>query len=52
VVLINSNPATIMTDVDIADRVYLEPLTPEFAARVLRQEKPDGLLPTWAARWG
>ena len=44
--LINSNPATIMTDSHIADKVYIEPLTPEFAAKVLRREKPDGLLPT------
>ncbi|MDW7651917.1 MAG: carbamoyl-phosphate synthase large subunit [Bacillota bacterium] len=46
VVLVNSNPATIMTDPDVADRVYLEPLTPEFISRVIEREKPDGLLPT------
>ncbi len=46
VVLVNSNPATIMTDPDLADRTYVEPLTPEWVAQVLRQEKPDALLPT------
>ena len=45
VVLVNSNPATIMTDTEIADRVYMEPLTLEFAARVLRTERPDAILP-------
>ncbi|MDK2878334.1 MAG: carbamoyl-phosphate synthase large subunit [Thermoanaerobacteraceae bacterium] len=52
VVLINSNPATIMTDSHIADRVYIEPLTPEFAASVIRREKPDGLLPTLGGQVG
>ena len=46
VVLVNSNPATIMTDPDVADRVYLEPLSVEFVTRVIEREKPDGLLPT------
>lgn len=46
VVLVNSNPATIMTDPDVAERVYLEPLSLEFVARVIEREKPDGLLPT------
>ncbi|MEM1251064.1 MAG: carbamoyl-phosphate synthase large subunit [Cyanobacteria bacterium P01_H01_bin.21] len=46
VVLINSNPATIMTDPETADRTYIEPLTPELVARVIEQEKPDALLPT------
>ncbi|MGD1854376.1 MAG: carbamoyl-phosphate synthase large subunit [Leptolyngbyaceae cyanobacterium] len=46
VVLINSNPATIMTDPETADRTYIEPLTPEIVARVIEQEKPDALLPT------
>ncbi|MCL6611235.1 MAG: carbamoyl-phosphate synthase large subunit [Peptococcaceae bacterium] len=45
VVLINSNPATIMTDGNMADRVYIEPLTPEFVTRVIRQERPDGIVP-------
>ena len=44
VVLINSNPATIMTDLETADRVYIEPLTVEFCERVIAQERPDGLL--------
>ncbi|WP_213997314.1 carbamoyl-phosphate synthase large subunit [Tepidanaerobacter syntrophicus] len=52
VVLINSNPATIMTDSHIADRVYVEPITPEFAAKVLRMEKPDGLLATLGGQVG
>jgi carbamoyl-phosphate synthase large subunit len=46
VVLVNSNPASIMTDPDIADRTYIEPLTPEVVARVIAIEKPDALLPT------
>ncbi|MBE0466901.1 MAG: carbamoyl-phosphate synthase large subunit, partial [Candidatus Desulforudis sp.] len=52
VVLINSNPATIMTDANMADRIYIEPLTPDFVARVIRQEKPDGLLPTLGGQTG
>ncbi|MDQ0190997.1 carbamoyl-phosphate synthase large subunit [Alicyclobacillus cycloheptanicus] len=52
VVLVNSNPATIMTDVDIADKVYVEPLTPEFVAQILRKERPDGLLPTLGGQTG
>src|SRR5947207_715256 len=46
VVLVNSNPATIMTDPDLADRTYIEPLTTEFVAAIIRREKPDALLPT------
>ena len=46
VVLVNSNPATIMTDPELSDRVYVEPLTPEFVERVIATEKPDALLPT------
>ena len=46
VVLINSNPATIMTDPELADRTYIEPLTTEFVAAVIRRERPDALLPT------
>ena len=46
VVLINSNPATIMTDPEVADRTYIEPLTPEFVEKVIIAEKPDALLPT------
>jgi carbamoyl-phosphate synthase large subunit len=46
VILINSNPATIMTDPEMSPRTYVEPLTPEFAARVIARERPDALLPT------
>ncbi|QTL97931.1 carbamoyl-phosphate synthase large subunit [Iocasia frigidifontis] len=46
VVLVNSNPATIMTDENMADRVYIEPLTVEVISKILRKERPDGLLPT------
>ena len=46
VVLVNSNPATIMTDPETADRTYIEPLTPEIVARVIEQERPDALMPT------
>jgi carbamoyl-phosphate synthase large subunit len=52
VVLVNSNPATIMTDLNIADKVYLEPLNVEFLERVIQQEKPDGLLPTLGGQVG
>ncbi len=52
VVLVNSNPATIMTDTNMADRVYIEPLTLDFVTRVIRQEKPDGLLPTLGGQVG
>ncbi|HEU0264649.1 MAG TPA: carbamoyl-phosphate synthase large subunit, partial [Geobacterales bacterium] len=46
VVLLNSNPATIMTDPDFADRTYIEPVTPETLARIIEQERPDAVLPT------
>src|SRR5437762_7711043 len=46
VVLVNSNPAIIMTDPEIADRTYVEPLTPEFLESVIAREKPDAILPT------
>ncbi len=46
VILVNSNPATIMTDPDTADRTYIEPLTPEMVAKVIAAERPDALLPT------
>ncbi|MBN1256612.1 MAG: carbamoyl-phosphate synthase large subunit [Planctomycetes bacterium] len=52
VVLLNSNPATIMTDVETADHVYVEPVTPEFLAKVLRKERPDALLPTLGGQTG
>src|ERR671927_1356544 len=46
VVLVNSNPATIMTDPELADRTYIEPLTAEFVASIIKRERPDALLPT------
>lgn len=52
VTLINSNPATIMTDPETADQIYIEPLTVEFAERVIAREKPDGLLPTLGGQTG
>jgi carbamoyl-phosphate synthase large subunit len=52
VVLINSNPATIMTDTNMAERIYVEPLTLEFAARIVEQERPEGLLGTLGGQTG
>ena len=52
VVLVNSNPATIMTDTDIADKVYLEPLTAEVLKTIIRRERPDSLLPTLGGQTG
>ena len=52
VVLVNSNPATIMTDPGTADRTYVEPLTPEYVAEVIRRERPDALLPTLGGQTG
>jgi len=52
VVLVNSNPATIMTDPNMADAVYIEPLTTEILAEIIRKEKPDGLLPTIGGQTG
>ena len=52
VVLVNSNPATIMTDVEVAERVYVEPLTPEFVTAVIARERPDGLLATLGGQTG
>ncbi|MDQ0392152.1 carbamoyl-phosphate synthase large subunit [Labrys monachus] len=46
VILVNSNPATIMTDPDLADATYVEPITPEVVARIIEKERPDALLPT------
>src|SRR5271170_5803677 len=46
VVLVNSNPATIMTDPELSDRVYVEPLTPEYLERIIERERPQALLPT------
>ena len=46
VILVNSNPATIMTDPEVADRTYIEPVTPEFVELIIERERPDALLPT------
>ena len=51
-ILVNSNPATIMTDEDQADAVYIEPLTPDVIRRVIQRERPDGLLPTLGGQTG
>ncbi|AGA24661.1 carbamoyl-phosphate synthase large subunit [Singulisphaera acidiphila] len=52
VVLVNSNPATIMTDPDMADRTYVEPITPEFVERIIAAERPDAVLPTLGGQTG
>ncbi|AEB29907.1 carbamoyl-phosphate synthase large chain [Carnobacterium sp. 17-4] len=52
VVLVNSNPATIMTDKEIADKVYIEPLTLEFVSQILRKERPDAIVPTLGGQTG
>ncbi|MBI4247210.1 MAG: hypothetical protein HY614_08485, partial [Candidatus Rokubacteria bacterium] len=52
VVLVNSNPATIMTDPGVADVTYLEPLTPEVLERIVAKERPDALLPTLGGQTG
>ncbi|MDR1522222.1 MAG: carbamoyl-phosphate synthase large subunit [Streptococcaceae bacterium] len=52
VILVNSNPATIMTDQKIADKVYIEPITLEFVSRILRKERPEALLPTLGGQTG
>src|SRR5918912_2321887 len=46
IVLVNSNPATIMTDPDVADATYIEPITPDMVAKIIERERPDALLPT------
>ena len=46
IILVNSNPATIMTDPDLADATYMEPITPEVVAKIIEKERPDALLPT------
>ena len=46
IILVNSNPATIMTDPDVADATYIEPITPEIVAKIIEKERPDALLPT------
>ncbi|MDL2266698.1 carbamoyl-phosphate synthase large subunit [Desulfovibrio sp. OttesenSCG-928-G15] len=52
VILVNSNPATIMTDPGLADRTYIEPIEPETVAAIIRREKPDALLPTMGGQTG
>jgi carbamoyl-phosphate synthase large subunit len=52
VVLVNSNPATIMTDPELADRTYVEPITPGFVERIIERERPDALLPTMGGQTG
>ena len=52
VILINSNPATIMTDPEFADRTYIEPITPEMVEKIIEIEKPDALLPTVGGQTG
>src|SRR6187431_2373885 len=52
VVLVNSNPATIMTDPEMADRTYVEPITWEFVAQIIEKERPDALLPTLGGQTG
>ena len=52
VVLVNSNPATIMTDTDVADIIYIEPLNVETVSQIIRKERPDGLLPTMGGQTG
>ncbi|MDH7598936.1 MAG: carbamoyl-phosphate synthase large subunit [Sedimentisphaerales bacterium] len=52
VVLVNSNPATIMTDPEMADRTFIEPITPEVLERIIEKERPDGLLPTLGGQTG
>ncbi|MDD3455135.1 MAG: carbamoyl-phosphate synthase large subunit [Methanobacteriales archaeon] len=51
-ILVNSNPATIQTDMEMADKVYIEPLTPEIVAKIIKREKPDALLPTMGGQTG
>ncbi len=52
VILINSNPATIMTDPNVADATYIEPISPEFVEKIIAKERPDALLPTMGAQTG
>ena len=52
VILVNSNPATIMTDTEFADRTYIEPITPEITAKIIEKERPDALLPTLGGQTG
>ena len=52
VILVNSNPATIMTDPELADATYIEPITPEIVAKIIEKERPDALLPTMGGQTG
>src|ERR671938_410855 len=52
IILVNSNPATIMTDPEFADRTYIEPLTPESLERIIERERPDAILPTVGGQTG
>jgi carbamoyl-phosphate synthase large subunit len=52
VVLVNSNPATIMTDPNMADRTYIEPITPEIVKKIIERERPDAILPTMGGQTG
>ncbi|MCC6000942.1 MAG: hypothetical protein JJU19_08780, partial [Pararhodobacter sp.] len=52
VILVNSNPATIMTDPGLADATYIEPITPEVVAKIIEAERPDALLPTMGGQTG
>ena len=52
VILCNSNPATIMTDTNIADKIYMEPLTLEYVAKIIRHERPDAILPSLGGQTG
>ena len=52
VILVNSNPATIMTDPEMADATYIEPITPEVVAKIIEKERPDALLPTMGGQTG
>lgn len=50
IILVNSNPATIMTDVDVADRTYIEPITPEYVLKVIERENPMRFCPRWVVK--
>ncbi|MCK4627738.1 MAG: carbamoyl phosphate synthase large subunit, partial [Sedimentisphaerales bacterium] len=52
VVLVNSNPATIMTDPEMADKTYIEPITADIVEKIIRKERPDSLLPTLGGQTG
>ena len=52
IILVNSNPATIMTDPDIADRTYIEPMTTDVLTKIIQKERPDALLPTLGGQTG